>query len=59
MSSHELPLTMHLTKYVSLHSNRAKDSWLELVEPVEESRTKRKEFNKELPKDIPKVERNF
>lgn len=44
MSSHGLPLNMHLIKYVSLHSNRAKDSWLELVEPVEESRTKKKEF---------------
>lgn len=35
---------MHLPKYVSLYSNRAKYLWLELVEPVEESLNSKKEF---------------
>lgn len=35
---------MHLPKYVSLHNKSFKDSWLELLEPLEELFTKRKEF---------------
>lgn len=41
---------MHLPKYVSLYSNRAKYLWLELVEPVEESLNSKKEFIQRHPR---------